>query len=426
MSTSTRIFSFGLGHSPSRSLVKGLARATNGRFVFVAPNTKVDIHVAVQLQKALQPSITGVQVKWNLGTSVTSAPTKLPPVYVNDRLIVYALADDPTVAFDPQSTVELFTEKVQIAEARVRHEPDVASDGTIGRLAAKALILELQHSKLPQATGFGSLQGRFQTHTEPTTVDEKEITKRLIVELSLKHNILSPHTAFVGIERRKDGNNAVMVLREVPREVAVAPTKAVPGRFAPRMVPMCDYRLVATHSRRMSSMQVNACLAPSRNMPMSNYTDSIVLLACRKESFSQRSTPTSTVRQSIMDKLRAVRRLFRTSSDAVQEPVDSLDQGDKDIVRRLISEQQFDGRWNLDSTTIQQLTGKPLASFSPSGDQQVVISAIVIVALETRFASFSAMWYGVVQKARKCLLDLLGKDEKKLHDLLEHVRQQLG
>ncbi|CAF4753473.1 unnamed protein product, partial [Rotaria sp. Silwood2] len=40
MSSNTRIFSFGLGHSPSRSLVKGLARATNGYCVFVPPKSK--------------------------------------------------------------------------------------------------------------------------------------------------------------------------------------------------------------------------------------------------------------------------------------------------------------------------------------------------------------------------------------------------
>ena len=45
MASSTRIFSFGLGKSPSRSLVKGLARATNGRFVFIPPNASVDTYV---------------------------------------------------------------------------------------------------------------------------------------------------------------------------------------------------------------------------------------------------------------------------------------------------------------------------------------------------------------------------------------------
>ena len=51
-------------------LVKGLARSTNGRFVFVPPNSSVDVYVGEQLQKALQPCITNVHVKWNLGVNV--------------------------------------------------------------------------------------------------------------------------------------------------------------------------------------------------------------------------------------------------------------------------------------------------------------------------------------------------------------------
>src|SRR5579871_1157217 len=103
MSTFTRIFSFGLGTSPSRSLVKGLARSTNGRFVFIPPNSNVDIYVGEQLQKALQSCITNVHVQWNLGVNVQSAPTQLPPVYANDRLIVYALTNDKTIPFDHNS-----------------------------------------------------------------------------------------------------------------------------------------------------------------------------------------------------------------------------------------------------------------------------------------------------------------------------------
>jgi predicted transcriptional regulator len=35
------------------------------------------------------------------------------------------------------------------------------------------------------------------------------------------------------------------------------------------------------------------------------------------------------------------------------------------------------------------------------------------------------MWHGVVQKARRRLLDLLGKDQTKLESLAESIRQQL-
>src|SRR3984957_7324278 len=171
MASSTRIFSFGLGHSPSRSLVKGLARSTNGRFVFIPPNTSVDVHVGEQLQKALQPCITNVHVKWNLGVNIQSAPTQSPPAYVNDRLIVYALTDDKTIPFDHNSSVELQTEQnhQQLGVAKVDRVPSVSENGTIARLAAKALILELQHAKLPSSAmkkTTGSIQSRFQGLTE--------------------------------------------------------------------------------------------------------------------------------------------------------------------------------------------------------------------------------------------------------------------
>jgi hypothetical protein len=108
MSVSNRIFSFGLGLSPSRSLVKGLARATNGRFVFIPPYTSVDSYVGEQFQKVLQPYITNVQIKWNLETTVTNVvPMSCLPVYVNDRLSVYAFLDDQSASLDHNMSVEL-------------------------------------------------------------------------------------------------------------------------------------------------------------------------------------------------------------------------------------------------------------------------------------------------------------------------------
>ena len=229
MANSTRIFSFGLGSSPSRSLVKGLARATNGRFVFIPPNSSVDVHVGEQLQKALQSCITNVEIKWNLGTVVTiSVPTKAPPVYVSDRLIVYAIVEDKTTEFDHNSSVELKTEQHRLGQAKVTKIPSVGNNEMIVRLAAKALILELQHAKLPssaQKKNMGSLQTRFQEHHQTTTSNSddetaKETTKKRIIELSLKYNILSPHTAFVGIEKRMNASNANMTLREVPIQIS--------------------------------------------------------------------------------------------------------------------------------------------------------------------------------------------------------------
>ncbi|CAF4112423.1 unnamed protein product [Rotaria sp. Silwood2] len=213
MASSTRIFSFGLGASPSRSLVKGLARSTNGRFVFIPPNTNVDIYVNEQLQKALPPSINHVQVKWNLGMPhVHSAPTHLPPVYANDRAIVYGLIDNTTTSFDRNSSVQLFIRDTHhlLGEAKIDQISSMNTDKFIKRLAAKETITS-------------SLQSRFEDEATSTkeTTDKKELIMKRIIGLSLKYNILSPYTAFVGVEKRVDANNIDMVLREVPIQISV-------------------------------------------------------------------------------------------------------------------------------------------------------------------------------------------------------------
>jgi hypothetical protein len=74
---------------------------------------------------------------------------------------------------------------------------------------------------------------------------------------------------------------------------------------------------------------------------------------------------------------------------------------------------------------IEQLTGKSLSEFQQLENTEVLNSAIIVIVLETRFASLLSMWYGVVQKARKRLLDMLDKDNNKLNTLLEDIRKQL-
>ncbi|CAF3153893.1 unnamed protein product [Rotaria sp. Silwood2] len=189
MSTSARIFSFGLGYSPSRALVKGLARTTNGRFVFIPSNSSVDVYVGEQLQRTLQPAITNVEVEWKFGIPVTNVPTKPPPVYANDRFIVYALANDSGTTFNDDASVELHVNRYRLSVIKASFVSNTKNNGTIARLAVKALILELQHAKIPSNNIRGSLQTRLQNQTESSTssttittttaaADKNQITKQ--------------------------------------------------------------------------------------------------------------------------------------------------------------------------------------------------------------------------------------------------------
>lgn len=441
MALSTRIFSFGLGASPSRSLVKGLARSTNGRFVFISPNSNVDIYVGEQLQKALQPSITNIHVQWKLGVDVQNVPTQPPPVYVNDRLIVYALKHDKTISFDHNSSVELQTEPGHrlLSVAKIDSILKVTDNQTIARLAAKALILELQHAKL-QSSNTGSMQSRFK---DLMISDEKTIKER-IIDLSLKYNILSPHTAFIGIEKQMNGNNADMVLREVPIEIFNDDQYLLKSsRSAFR------HQANATNSyaqARIAELQAKrAALEKMRQKKRlrNNYNDesSVGLDICCSVMSAGSGV--------LADGLRALREcdnpppkptpVSTCDGDSGLNEIESKDvtisgkdnilpSNDQDTVRYLINKQKFDGLWNLDSDIIKQLTGKSFVEFQspcPDIDSEIINSIIVILLLETRFSSLSSLWYGIIQKARNRIIDLLGNDSNKMDKLFVDIRSQL-
>jgi hypothetical protein len=456
MSTSTRIFSFGLGRSPSRSLIKGLARATNGRFVFIPPDTNVDVYVGEQLEKALQSSITNIQVKWNLGRNVTKVPTKTPPVYVNDRLIVYALANDDNEShvFYHNSSVELYNDQHRIGEAKVTRILNVSDNGTIGRLAAKALILELQHSKLSLLNNkSGSRQARFEEQAEQEREklmnDEKEERKKRIIELSLKYNILSPYTAFVGIEKRVNGNNADMILREVPIEISAddhhlqrSSYMNASHTFLASMAMHCPEtsrtladgfnRLVKESAIRLPRALISENFQMSPSYPQDMLMDSMMDIcncAIQNQSFNITHYPFShrfAADDDAEDLSSLIEKLGRKSSISKRKRAEeTFPTDDENIVRYLINKQMFDGLWELNSKEIEQLTSKPLSHFQQLADSEVLLTGIIIFVLETRFASFLSMWYGVVQKARQHLLGLLGNDNKKLDTLLEEIHQKL-
>ncbi|CAF3924382.1 unnamed protein product, partial [Rotaria sp. Silwood1] len=450
MATSTRIFSFGLGYSPSRSLVKGLARATNGCFVFIPPKTSVDVYVGEQLQKALQLSITNVQVEWNLGSNIMSAPTKIPPIYANDRLIVYALTNDPMILFNHDSNVKLHTDKNPIGEAKIDCIPNVSTDGTIARLAAKALILELQHSKLSSSmkqNNSGSLQSRFQEYnpslTPATTIDEKEIIKKSIIELSLKYQILSPYTAFIGVEKRVNVSNADMLLREIPIEISADDRHLERASFTSLRAVSAPQRALRTPVLNFSSFEIqdlcdelcestvsmDVCSAIAAPLVPTDELESLSVQELQElEQELQELEAAEFGMQCSLPSLPKSSCDFPTNTSPEQfsnakSEYETWPTGDQNIVRYLINKQKFDGLWDLDESDLQHLAGKSWKNVSSSYDKQVLISAIVIVIFETRFAAMLTMWHGVVEKARQRLLDLLGNDAKQLESLLKDIRQ---
>lgn len=170
MSSDTRIFSFGLGYSPSRALVKGLARATNGHFVIVEPNAKVDTYVGSQFSRAIQPAIVHARLRWHgLPGKSLQAPRQIAPLYVNDRVLVYRLLEKGELTGQNVS-VDLMVDDIVINSIRIPTRI-VRKRDTIRRLAAKAWMQELLHEK-NESGEEQSGEGEYQEEEEEEEAEE--------------------------------------------------------------------------------------------------------------------------------------------------------------------------------------------------------------------------------------------------------------
>ena len=422
MSTSSRIFSFGLGHSPSRSLVKGLARTTNGCFVFILPNAPADIYVAQQLEKALQPCITNVQVKWNQ-KDIETAPTKVPPVYANDRLIFYGLLDTSS-HFQHDITVSLYKtdNNILIGQAIMSRIPSIVDDQTINRLAAKALINELQHAKTDEQNK-GSRQIRFDLQDDK----ENDQRKQQIIDLSLKYTILSPYTSFVAIEKRLKGDNSNMILREVPIEISTDDKHLFRGT---QLRNQASFSLLACNDSVDDDdnlQQVSSILANLRHMALDmgneiSTQNRQIDRICGKTDISQIRIEGANKRaKTLLHDGTPLKDVGQPSSTPTEWPIE-----EKDIVRYLIDLQKFDGLWSLSDEQIEKLTKQSFSSYRSqyTTDQQLISSVLVLITLEQeRFQSTRTLWQACVKKTKQRLAQLLGGHET-LELVLQEMREQ--
>ena len=205
----TRIYSFGLGSSPSRALVKGLARVTNGSYLFIPPKTHVDVAVARQMVKALEPCLVNVKVQCHFDhpdlQNYQISPFILPPVHAKQRLNVYVLFSKIIEQTLSGSIDFYYNDKLLERVTFTESQPLTTLVAT--RLAAKSIISDLQ---MENGQSTSSRQ------------DEQTDRKQKQIQISIEHQILSPLTAFIAVETRSEQDKTdptTTVLREVPIEI---------------------------------------------------------------------------------------------------------------------------------------------------------------------------------------------------------------
>ncbi|XP_069069484.1 von Willebrand factor A domain-containing protein 5A-like isoform X2 [Pleurodeles waltl] len=182
-SSKHRGFAFGIGQGVSTALIKGIAREGHGTCEFITGKERMQQKVLQTLKCSLQPVVKYVSLKWTLPTGIESVLLSHPPnaIFSGRRSIVYAQLKGE---IDQATNAEVYLDYT-FKDENVRNplqfslHPEEESRLPIHRLAAKNVIRDLE-------TG--------------TDSDDKDVKKK-ILETSLQSGVICSLTAFIAVNK---------------------------------------------------------------------------------------------------------------------------------------------------------------------------------------------------------------------------------
>ena len=212
-----RCFAVGIGSGASTALVKGIADAGRGSSEFVQSGEKMQGKVMRMLKRALTPSLSDVHVNWSLpaGVDVIQTPSKVPPVFSGDRLVIYGFLSNVKTCIEKECHATLtgvcggnpFENSVPFSVGSL---PAQGMNKTIHRLATKCIIRNLQ-DLAPES--YEMLKGLVKQEARKAPQSKN----KLIIELSVAANVMCQDTSFVAVdEGSSEPVKDSMHLRQVP------------------------------------------------------------------------------------------------------------------------------------------------------------------------------------------------------------------
>jgi Ca-activated chloride channel family protein len=181
---SLRFFTFGIGYGASHHLVKGIARAGQGKCEMVMPGEKIQPKVLRQFSRMSQPSMTEASLSFE---SAEAGNLKiLPPLFEGDSYCqlrkLNRVKEAAKVTFNGSYMGKHHSWVAELVDA--------GRDNTMLILWAMSRI---EHLKT-HGIGGSNQKGR-----------QQQRIKNEVTRLGLRYNLLSDYTSFVCVEKRADG-----------------------------------------------------------------------------------------------------------------------------------------------------------------------------------------------------------------------------
>ena len=179
-----RLFSLGVGRSVNRYLLEGMARMGRGAVTYVDLEQPTEPVVERIYEKLRQPALVDLEVEIEGLRVHDMVPQALPDLFVGEPVVLFGRYEGPLrgrVVVRGRRGGEALELPVALQEVR-----DEDTDG-VRSMWARARIDQLQ---LDPSLSWA------------TAARTKEVTREVIA-LSLRHRVLTEHTAFVAVDRTR-------------------------------------------------------------------------------------------------------------------------------------------------------------------------------------------------------------------------------
>ncbi|XP_055344229.1 von Willebrand factor A domain-containing protein 5A-like [Paramacrobiotus metropolitanus] len=449
--SSSRVFSFGIGDSCSRSLVNGIALAGNGKSEYCKHGEILEDKIGRHLERALQPAVVQASVSWEGVKNVQQVPYVLPPVFRGDRQIAYAFFEMGDTEQTPKVVLQL---KDQLKnETGFVFPIGAGKDQGVANLAARALIkyLETTPTETSSSINSGSLQKRnvempdtkkeeTDTESDSDTDTEIDTNKDAITDISLKYGVMSKYVSLLAIEKRESGKAKEIELREIPVQVPMSMSHRPMWRGGGGCAGGAPRRMLATRAyggpppRRM--LATRACSrgggAAKRAWPVpatggvqkrarkgtnnamecddadtessDDFDDEKAEMESSEDSEDQ-EVEKKRMRSGDAPKKRKWLGALEDWSDtdfSEDEEPDVMDATPKPVLNQVLDLQQWNGSWEFSGNLESNLGATKEAAEKVAGekmDSAVLATLLVVAYLNAKHAGQVHIWQAIANKA---------------------------
>jgi hypothetical protein len=190
---SARIFSFGIGSSVNRYLLKKMAQLGRGAARFVRYDEHPDEAVRTFVDRISRPYLTDIEIDWGGLDAFEVYPPYWPDLFADQPVVLHGRYEEP-------------------GEAAITISGHIAGEPWKTRVAARFPAQEHENEAIAVLWARACIDDLMDQMHE----GEDEEVKAAIIDLALDYRLMSPYTSFVAVEEKVVNRDGRQVTVQVP------------------------------------------------------------------------------------------------------------------------------------------------------------------------------------------------------------------